>query len=258
MRPHRLIAVCTFAVTLTLPLGLVRPTRAAAEERAIPPATWPTLPAHGATPEDFVPKGWKVEFRTTGDLNRDGVADLALVLHETDPAKVLTGMPIGPDPFDTNPRILAVLFRTAAGGYDLAVADHSLIPRSTEPNLDDVLEGSKGPVIRNGSLKIEMQLFANAGGWTTGAYGFTFRWQDGHFRLIGYDAATVQRNSGETAGVSINYLTSNEKISHGRIDHDGDKVRWQTLSQRSLLTLEQIGDGIAFDPDHPGAVPSGR
>ena len=258
MRPHRLLAACAFAVTLTLPLGLVRPVRASAEELVIPPAAYPTLPAHGATPEAFVPKGWTVEFKATGDLNRDGVPDVALVLHDTDPAKVLKGMPIGIDPFDTNPRMLVVLFRTPQGGYDLAVADHSLIHRSTEPNIDDVLEGSKSPVIRNGTLKIEMQLFTNAGGWTTGAYGFTFRWQEGHFRLIGYDAATVQRNTGETAGVSINYLTFNEKISHGRIDRDKDKVRWQTISQRTLLTLEQIGDGIAFDPDHPVPATSGR
>ena len=258
MRPHRPLAACAFAVTLALPLGLVRPTAAAAQALTLPPATYPTLPAHGAAVEDFSPRGWTVEYKATGDLNRDGAEDVALVLHETDPAKVLKGTPIGLDPFDTNPRMLVVLFRNTRGGYDLALADHSLIRRSTEPNLDDVLEGSKGPVIRNGALKIDLHLFANAGGWTTGAYGFTFRWQDGRFRLIGYDASTVQRNSGETAGVSINYLTFNEKLSKGRIDKDGDKVRWRTISQRSLLALEQIGDGIDFDPDHAAAAPAGR
>ena len=70
MRLHRLVAAV--AVSLALPFALVRPAPVLAQELAVPPASWPTLPSHGATVDDFVPRGWTVEFKATGDLNRDG------------------------------------------------------------------------------------------------------------------------------------------------------------------------------------------
>jgi hypothetical protein len=58
--------------------------------------------------------------------------------------------------------------------------------------------------------------------------------------------------SGATAGLSIDYLMHRMKISNGRIDRDAKRVQWKELPARPLLRIDQIGDGLDFDPD--GAI----
>jgi hypothetical protein len=216
-----------------------------------PPVIYPKLLAQGASAEAFAPMGWRVELKASGDLNKDGVDDLALVIRQSDPKNVLTNAGPGVPKLNTNPRILAVAFGKADGGYDLAIQNHTLIPRTTEPNLDDYLTEGGGIAIERGTLQVKLHLFASAGGWSMGTVGYTFRFQNGRFELIGYDSDMTQRNIGETTEISVNYSTGRMKISTGSIENDKTKVRWCTLPKRPLLTVDQIGDGLEFDPAKP-------
>jgi hypothetical protein len=207
--------------------------------------------AQGPSAEAFAPAGWRVEFKIAGDLNKDGIDDLALVIRQNDPKNVLTNTGLGVSKLDTNPRILAVVFGKAGGGYTLALENHTLIPRTTEPNLDDYLAEGGGIAIKRGTLQVTLHLFSSAGGWGAGNRAFTFRFQDGRFALIGYDATTVQRNTGKTNDVSVNYLTGKMKLATGSIENDKTKVRWRTLPKRPFMTVGQVGDGMEFDPAKP-------
>ena len=89
----------------------------------------------------------------------------------------------------------------------------------------------------------------SAGGWGMSTTTYTFRHRDGRFALIGYDHEEVRRNSGETRAVSINYATGKMKIETGTIDTDAKKARWKTLPRRPAPTIEQVGDGLEFDPE---------
>jgi hypothetical protein len=80
----------------------------------------------------------------------------------------------------------------------------------------------------------------------------SFHYAGGRFVLVGYDAYNVQRNSGETNDISIDYLTRRAKFSAGRIDTDKAAVRWKSLRPGSAPTVEQVGDGVDFDPKVPG------
>jgi hypothetical protein len=191
--------------------------------------TYPQLVSEGASAEAFAPAGWRVEFKASGDLNKDGIDDLALIIRQDDPANVLTNMPIGPAKLDTNPRILAMAFGRSGGGYDLTLQNHTLIPDTTEPNLDDYLTEGGGIVIARGTLQVKLHLFASAGGWSMGTVGYTFRFQNGRVELIGYDSDMTQRNSGETTEISVNYSTGRMKIATGSIENDKTKARWRTL-----------------------------
>ena len=103
---------------------------ARAEERTLPPARYPTLPPTAAAAEGFAPAGWTVESRQEGDLNADGRADLALVLRGQDPGLILANTQgLGEPSIDSNPRIIVVAFAQAAGGYRLAMSNHTLVPR---------------------------------------------------------------------------------------------------------------------------------
>jgi len=213
-----------------------------------PTVDYPSLIDHSATAEGFVPKGWSLEIQARGDLNGDGRDDLALVLRDHDPRNIIDNTDgLGPPRFDTNPRILAVAFGEG-DGYRLALANHTLIPRPDNPVLDDVLSENGGVSIQRDTLRVRLHLFASAGGWTTALSTFTFRFQNDRFELIGYDRSEVQRNTGGTMAISVNYSTGRMSRTTGSIAHDRSKTSWRRLPKRPLLTLEQIGDGLDFDP----------
>jgi hypothetical protein len=216
---------------------------AAAQE--LPPVTYPRLPADAATAQGFVPKGWTEESRAEGDIDGDSKADLALVLRSQDPANVIPQEMCGEE-LDTNPWILAILLANPGGGYRLAVENHTLIPRRDNACQ---LDGLAAIAVERGALRLDFERMMSAGGWDMGSTTFKWRWRDGALRLVGFDYSNVSRNSGAIGRISINYPTGRVKISTGNIGTDREKVRWTRLSRRGPPTIEEVGDGLMFDPD---------
>ena len=215
-------------------------------ETEIPPVSYPAIARDGASIEAFVPKNWKLEAKATGDLNVDKLSDAALVLHMADPANLVASDWDPSQKYDSNPRMLVILFARKGGGYALAAADHKLIPRLENQNQDEPFDEV---AIANGTLRVKMHLFMSAGGWEMGGSAYTFRWQDGGFKLIGFDRDSVQRNSGETKEISINYLTGRKVLKRGNIGTDKQEERTVRIANKPLIALGDVGDGLLFDPD---------
>lgn len=216
-------------------------------QQDLPPVAYPVIPATASAIAGFVPHGWRLEMQAKGDLDGDGRPDLALLLRGDDPAaRIDTEM--CDDPLDTNPRMLVVALAAPGGGYRRMVANHRLIPRRENAcEMDWIEEGALA--IARGTLSLNLQRMMSMGGWGAGTTGFTFRWQVGALRLIGWDYSHVARNSGETATISINYLTRRVKTETGRIDADRSSTHWSAIREAPLLTVDQVGDALAFDPD---------
>jgi len=240
------VAVATFLLSLVCACG----SGFAGDDPVIPPpVTYPALVRHASSPEDFVPAGWRLESKISGDLNGDGRDDVVLVLRGNDPRNVIDARGQGgPEKYDTNPRILAVAFANAAGGYDLALENHTLVARTTEPSAQDPLDPdgiqAGGVEIKRGALQVTLGYF----GGNMGHMTYTFRFAKGRFGLIGYDSVDVERMSGKMEQLSINYSTRRMKHSVGKISDDSEKVTWTNLPAKPLLTIEQIGDGLEFRP----------
>ncbi|HEX8165577.1 MAG TPA: hypothetical protein VF601_07280 [Beijerinckiaceae bacterium] len=230
-------------------LATILPAAAVAQDLVIPEAIYPALPKTAAAAEGFVPAGWALESQTSGDLDGDGVPDLVLVLRGKDPKNVVANEGgFGENPLDTNPRILAVAFGRP-GGYALGLENRTLIPRRVDPVLEDPLAENGGVAVERGLLVVRLNSFASAGSWGTSTTTYRFRHRSGRFELAGFDRGSVQRNSGETRDVSVNYATGRMKIATGSIEKDAKKVRWKTLPRRPPPTIDRIGDGLEFDPE---------
>lgn len=234
------IAAISFACALSPLSGA-----ALAYQIDVPPAAIPALPESAADAIGFTPAGWRVESHAEGDLDRDGRPDIAFVIREHDPAKIVSHDALGEDPLDSNPRILVVAFAGEDGRYRLVEANHELIPRRTVPTLIDPFDGI---AIDRGSVLVQLTRFQSAGSWSAGNHAYRFRWQDGAMALIGYDSFDVRRNTGETMNVSVNFLTRRMSVGSGRIDLENEDTRWRNLPRRALLTIDEVGDGLAFDP----------
>ncbi|MDO8876542.1 MAG: hypothetical protein Q7V40_10625 [Pseudolabrys sp.] len=221
---------------------------AAADDPALPPANYPKIAAQAASFESFVPPGWRLERSVSGDLNGDGRPDAVLVLRDNDAKKFIETRRESMPKFDTNPRILAVAFAGDNGGYALALENHTLIARTDDPFQQDPIDPDgiqAGEIaIRNGTLRVTLGYF----GGNMGRMTYTFRFQNGRFEMIGYDRVDVTRNSGVTSDISINYSTQQMVRKIGHISNDAVKTTRSKLPRKPLLTLEQVGDGMMFQP----------
>ena len=214
----------------------------------VPDVEYPRLPAQGATVEAFVPGGWALEQRDDGDLDKDGRPDAVVVLRMQSPANVIANEGLGPDRFDTNPRLLAVLLANG-GGYRLALQDHALIPRPDNPVMDDYLDGDDGVTVRRGAFTVGLRSWASAGSWYTSSTIFTFRLQEGCFRLIGHDQTWLHRATGETGSTSLNFAAGKGVFEQGTMESDAPLAsKAVAIARRPLPCLQDIGNGFEFDP----------
>jgi hypothetical protein len=214
-------------------------------DQEIPKVDYPAIVKTAATPAGFIPKGWKQVQQAEGDLNRDGKPDFAMVVRMDSAANRIAPSWNPETRYDTNPWMLITAFRDGAD-YRLALSDHQLIPRHENPNADDEFDEI---AIANGSLKVVMHVFMSAGGWQMGGTSYTFRWQDGGFKLIGFDRDSTMRNSGETEEVSINYLTGRKVVKTGTIESDAQTTTESRIAKKPLIDLTAIDDGLMFDPN---------
>jgi hypothetical protein len=230
------------------------PAVACAQELKIPEATYPSLPESGKVLTDFIPKGWDKEFQVSGDLNKDGIDDIALVLHENNPKNIIKNSSSDNGLFNTNPRILVVLFGKNGGGYSLAVDNHTLIPRHDDPNYDEVMNGILvgGIEIKRGSLRVLMGVFPLLSSAMKNVT-YTFRWKDQYFELIGYDQSGQNRASGESKDISVNFLTKKIKVACESNDpNDKGQIKWSKLTQARVWTVDSIANSLSFVQDDLG------
>ena len=203
---------------------------------------------------EWIPEGWKLIAHTSGDLNRDGLEDVALVAERTDPAKYRQNRESpGASVLNLNQRRLIILFGTP-GGFRKIFGRDDLLPSEHDeevPCLADRLNGG-GVSIKRGNLVIELHTWLSCGSYGVTHETFTFRPEGARMRLIGYDCSEFSRSSGEQADFSINYLTGRKKITK-ELNAFGDskpEVSWEKLVLQRRFYLEDIS--LDCDPTDPG------
>ena len=193
----------------------------------------------------FVPRGWKILQFVTGDLNKDTLEDVAMVIEETDAENFVKNDALGPEILNINPRELWILFQEKDGDYALETKnDIGLIPSQHDeecPTLADPLLNGE-IFIENHLLKCQFHYWLSAGSWYASIVSYIFRYQKEHFELIGVDYYSYHRASGEEKESSYNLFTGKMKITTGgNISGEGkEKVEWKNKPCERKPTLEEL------------------
>lgn len=222
------------------------PARGQDEDKFIYPtgADYPDVSKTGRKASDFIPSGYRVVEETSGDLNDDRAPDSALVVIGQSKKFLNRNKGLGGDVYDTNPRVLLILFRVGAG-YRLAAQSNTFIIAPPSPVNSEPLQSI---AIKKGLLNINLELWQSAGGWGMTNANYKFKYTGGDFVLIGAERTDAMRNSGETETYSYNFLTRRVSISKGSFSDDGrGKVRWKTLGKIKLRTLKTLPVPFEWD-----------
>ena len=176
---------------------------------------YPTdFPEQGNKMEDFVPKHWSAIMKVDGDLNKDSLADTALIVEQENPNNI--SITEYNDTLNTNPRALLVLFKQENGTYKLAAKnDKGFIepPKESSSLLDPLGEGDIN--IKNNTLRLRFQYFFSVGSWYITNVEYVFRYQNNHFELIGVETNSFHRATGEETIVSFNLSTNKLETTMG-------------------------------------------
>ena len=185
---------------------------------------------------DFIPKGYKLFEKISGDLNKDGLEDCVLIIKATRKDGFVKNS--FDKVVDRNRRGIIILF-TEKDGYKLASKNYNCFSSENE----------EGGVCCAPYLSIDIRnskLFVHYAHGRYGYWEYCFRYQDSDFMLIGYESFGSQ---GPTAlgKVSINFLTGvrYDDDNVNKYDDDAEEkfVRKVTkLKKEPLMKLSEIDD----------------
>ena len=193
---------------------------------------------------DFIPKGYKLFKKISGDLNKDGLDDCVLIIKATRKdgfERDYEGKLI-----DRNRRGIIVLF-SEEKGYKVAVKNYNCFSSENEDG-GNYFSPELGVIIKDSKLYLH---------YYHGRYGYweyCFRYQNSDFMLIGYEASH-DRGPVVLFKTSINFLTGveydDESINADNFNDDSeddselDEVFKRTvvkLKKKPLMKLSEIED----------------
>ncbi|MFM7672062.1 MAG: hypothetical protein ACKO6Q_05645 [Bacteroidota bacterium] len=188
-------------------------------------------------PLDFIPKGYVLFEKITGDLNKDGINDCILIIKGTDKRQFVTHEFRGL--LDRNRRGVIILFNKN-GYYEQAEKNYDCFRSENEEGgvyfPPDLIVS-----VKRGNLRFH---------YAHGRYGymtFIFKCLNGGFYLIGFEDSN---NSGPivVSQKSINFLTKRIKerknVNENLLEEDSEvfKTTWKRFSFPKLIRLSKVAD----------------
>ena len=213
--------------------------------------------------EEFIPKGWKKLIVKKGDLNKDKIDDIVLVIEKNDSINIKKSESTyeASVVHNFNPRIILVLFKDKDSQYNLVAKNEDGFIVSEGRSYEEGFEKLASPnndklsdsiAIKNNILHIYTYFEA------TRSYNSTeyiFRYQNNRFELIGLESNSNGASGGyvENSNYSFNFstkklkkylsredMTTEEKQKEEKTEKDIDVENKYILDTMKENTLEEI------------------
>lgn len=191
-------------------------------------------------PADFIPKGFVLFEKVTGDVNKDGVEDCVLIIKGTDKSKFVTDE--HREKLDRNRRGIIVLLKQQ-DHYELAVKNYDCFSSEHED----------GGVYYAPELWLEIKnskLYVHYAHGRYGYWEYTFRYQNADMELIGYDASNGGAVTESTTSINFSTKKRVDKVNINFNKEDADEVfkeTWKDIKIGKLLRLSEIKDFDELD-----------
>ncbi len=185
----------------------------------------------------FIPKNFFVQDMKTGDLNKDGEADIVLLIKKKDERNIVENS--RGEMVDRNRRGVVVLFKKG-NKYETIVQNYSCFASENEEGgvyfAPDLLL-----TIDKGLLYIQYE-HGRYGNWT-----YAFRYQNRKFECIGFDNI-IARGPVIMEHQSYNFSTMKKQIivnTNDDAQEEGEEVfkeTWSKIKSGKRLSLSEIKD----------------
>jgi hypothetical protein len=187
------------------------------------------IPASADSPNAFVPPGWKIEEKVSGDLNGDGKADLALKLIQDKPGNTQ-------DQINERGRALIILFAGGKAGYRLAAVTDTLLQcTGCGGAFYGIVDAPANVSIEKGVIVVSQDHGSREVTETT--YRFRYDEQPAMFILIGFDYASRDRAAGGVWTESTNYLTGKRVTT---VDKGKRRTTKTTVVAKNRMSIEEV------------------
>ena len=213
--------------------------------------SYPVIARQGRNVNDFVPPGWRILDKVSGDLNHDNTNDAAVILQYKDTLTVKDTSFDGDTTEQSNhmiyrqPRILLILLKDAKSQafYLIAQSNTFIILNDNKDYMEDPYQEMS---IKKGVLQISFGLSYSAGSWDVTNTAYKFRYRQNSLTLIGADYFSVSRATSDYDNYSYNFLTGKRRREKGNYNKGIPKVTWKQLSAMPLKTLSSFKEPFSW------------
>ena len=194
--------------------------------------SYPVLKTSGISIMQFIPKGWHVLLKATGDLNGDKLPDCALIIEYDQDVHATHGEQNAPADMH-KPRIFLILFARKTNGYLLSVQSNDLIKCADEGGIfgDPLIEG--GIAIEHGAVLVH-HYGGSAWRWDIKA---RFRFQHNGWYLIGLTDLFYWDGNNKGTVYDYNLMTGKMSAAKGNVMLHNDKKSaiWTTPGKQLVF-----------------------
>lgn len=187
-----------------------------------------------STFKKFIPNNWSYLAHAKGDLNKDKIDDLVLIIQSNTPSETIEDDYYDED-FKIYDRSMIILFgENDRRNYRQVIRNNKLIKHAESRVVSDPFSDLS---IERGNIILKFNYWTSAGSWWTSKDTFVFRYQNFDFALIGYEGDLFHRATHERNFISVNFLTKKYSCTTRQDGDSPEKTTWHSFKLLKLQTL---------------------
>lgn len=160
---------------------------------------------------ELIDSGTKLIYSATGDLNHDGIPDLALVLHRFDSTMQIINTGLGQDTIDSSPRVLKVILSDSTQNLTKIYRYQNIIVSHTDPKMSDPFRMID---INGDTLGIIHGEWYSAGSWYMSSNHYYFQLIEGDLKLILLKYNNMHRGTLGSEDYVIDFINGKKRYSN--------------------------------------------